>query len=148
MDSSSPFHVILHEPQIPQNTGNIGRICVGFNARLTILGKPGFDMGEKALRRAGLDYWKHLSWELIMDETSWTPPPRIFALSSKADKSLHEENFQPGDAFIFGSEDRGLPDRLRSRFPLLKIPAPGPIRSFNVANSVAMVLLEAHRQQL
>lgn len=144
--SHPSFQVCLLEPKIPQNTGNIGRLCVGLGARLLILGTPAFDLSDKARRRAGLDYWEHLEWEHQSDAEAWVPPKRVFALTKFATETIWETSFEPGDTFLFGSETTGLPDSWRERFPGIRIPMVGPVRSFNLANAVAMTLSEATRQ--
>ncbi len=146
------FHVVLVEPEIPQNTGNIGRTCVGSRADLQLVGKLGFKITDKNLKRAGLDYWQHLRWKHISSYESWTEsvanPKRVFYFSTKATKKFYEVEFQEGDSFVFGKETKGL-DLLSLNVPqeqLVKIPMYGPIRSFNVATAVNVVLFEALRQ--
>jgi tRNA (cytidine/uridine-2'-O-)-methyltransferase len=147
-----PFRVVLIEPEIPANTGNIGRTCVGLNAELHLVGKLGFIITDKRLRRAGLDYWPHLNfshhnnwekwWEKIED------PARVFFFSTKAEKTYFEHRFQPGDWLVFGKETSGLGPEIIARYreSLLKIPMTGPIRSLNLATTVAVVLFEGLRQ--
>jgi len=146
------FHVALIEPEIPQNTGNIGRTCVGTRADLHLVGKLGFRITDKNLKRAGLDYWQHLQWTHHSDFSVWQQqipdPKRVFYFSTKAKKSYFEANFQPGDWFVFGKETKGLDEDLLRRNPdqVLQIPILGPIRSLNVATAVTVVLYEAIRQ--
>lgn len=147
------FNIVLIEPEIPQNTGNIGRTCVGCWSHLHLVGKLGFEISDRALKRAGLDYWPHLEfthhptwedwWQQIPD------PQRVFFLSKKQiSRTLYDIEFQAGDWFVFGRETKGLDDDLLLKFSsqCATIPFPGKIRSFNLANAVAMVLGEGLRQ--
>ena len=147
-----PFRVVLIEPEIPANTGNIGRTCVGLEAELHLVGKLGFLITDRRLKRAGLDYWPHLTF---MHHPTWEhwwskveDPSRVFFFSTKASASLHQAQFQPGDWFVFGKETVGLGPEIveRHQKSLLKIPMTGQIRSLNLATSVAVVLFEAFRQ--
>lgn len=146
-----PFHIALVDPEIPQNTGNIGRICVGTGSPLHLIGKLGFSIDEKAVRRAGLDYWHHVELRRHLDiehfrhqmpDTNW----KLF--SSFGQKSYLETEYKPGDVLIFGKESTGLDMDLLERYEdrVYGIPMPGPIRSLNVANAVGIVLFEALRQ--
>jgi tRNA (cytidine/uridine-2'-O-)-methyltransferase len=146
------FNIVLVEPEIPNNTGNIGRTCVGGNASLHLVGPLGFEISDKQLKRAGLDYWKDLSWTQY---SAWEDllakierPDRIFLLSAKATKSYFDAKFEPGDWLVFGKETQGLPQGLLNRYPdqTYLIPMFGPVRGFNLASSVAMVLYEGIRQ--
>jgi len=146
------FNIVLVEPEIPNNTGNIGRTCVGTNSRLHLVGKLGFDISEKAVRRAGLDYWKdvdfvhHETWDKWMAEVK--DPTRVFYFSTKANKLYTDAEFRYGDWFVFGKETKGLDERIiqENDAQALTIPQFGPIRSLNVANAAAVVLYEAIRQ--
>lgn len=146
------FHVALIEPEIPQNTGNIGRTCVGTRSDLHLVGQLGFRITDKNLKRAGLDYWQHLQWKHHPTLSDWeaqlTQPRRAFYFTTKAQKSYFEVDYQPGDWFVFGKETKGLDESLlrRNEEQLLKIPMLGPIRSLNVATAVTVVLYEAIRQ--
>ncbi len=146
------FHVALVEPEIPQNTGNIGRTCVGLRADLHLVGPLGFSITDRNLKRAGLDYWQHLSWKLHDNIEDWSKelqnPTRVFYFSAKADKLFYEQKFAKGDWFVFGKETAGLPDEIlqRNNERCLLIPIQGPVRGYNVATAVAMVLSEAFRQ--
>jgi tRNA (cytidine/uridine-2'-O-)-methyltransferase len=148
----SLFRVALVEPEIPQNTGNIGRTCVGLNARLDLVGRLGFNITDKNLRRAGLDYWQHLRWKHFENYADWEQtieaPLRVFYFSAKAEKTLYDVEYQKGDTFVFGRETAGLDDDIlrRNADRCLLIPIIGPVRGYNVATSVAMVLTEAYRQ--
>ncbi|MBX9766658.1 MAG: tRNA (cytidine(34)-2'-O)-methyltransferase [Bdellovibrionales bacterium] len=146
------FNIVLVEPEIPNNTGNIGRTCVGGNAHLHLVGPLGFEISDKQLKRAGLDYWKDLTWTQHASwEDLWSKvedPRRIFLLSAKATKSYFDVQFQEGDWLVFGKETQGLPQPLLNQYPdqTLLIPMYGPVRGFNLASSVAMVLYEGIRQ--
>ncbi|PIS10640.1 MAG: tRNA (uridine(34)/cytosine(34)/5-carboxymethylaminomethyluridine(34)-2'-O)-methyltransferase TrmL [Bdellovibrio sp. CG10_big_fil_rev_8_21_14_0_10_47_8] len=148
----SLFRVALIEPEIPQNTGNIGRTCVGTRSELHLVGNLGFEITDKNLKRAGLDYWQHLHWTHHLSMADWQKqipdPSRVFYFSTKSSRSYFEADFQPGDWFVFGKETKGLdPDLLRQNEDrVLKIPILGPIRSLNVATAVTVVLYEAIRQ--
>jgi tRNA (cytidine/uridine-2'-O-)-methyltransferase len=148
------FNVVLVEPEIPQNTGTTGRSCVGYWSHLHLVGKLGFDVSDKQLKRAGLDYWpdlewsQHPSWEMCFKEVS--QPSRLHLFSKKAETSFYDAKFEKGDWLVFGKETKGLDSSIVRQFPgqVYRIPFPGPIRSFNLSNSVAMVLSEAFRQLL
>lgn len=151
--SAAPlFRISLIEPEIPQNTGNIGRTCVGLNSHLDLVGELGFRITDKNLRRAGLDYWQHLTWKHYPDIPSWQQslgdPTRVFYFSAYATRSMYDVEYRSGDTFVFGRETRGLPDDMlqRNQDRCLQIPILGPVRGYNVATSVAMVLTEAYRQ--
>lgn len=146
------FHVVLIEPEIGANTGNIGRTCVGLGAKLHLVGKLGFDITDRRLKRAGLDYWPHLefvhhsTWENWWSEVP--DPSRVFFFTTKAQVTLFETEFQNGDWLVFGKETKGLDAQVLAEFPtqLRKIPMIGPIRSLNIATAVAVVLFEGFRQ--
>jgi tRNA (cytidine/uridine-2'-O-)-methyltransferase len=146
------FHITLVEPEIPQNTGNIGRTCVGTRADLHLVGKLGFKITDRNLIRAGLDYWQHLKWKHHPEFSDWQQqipdPKRVFYFSTKGKKTYFEAQFQPGDWLVFGKETKGLDEDLLRRNPdqVLKIPILGPIRSLNVATAVTVVLYEGLRQ--
>ncbi|MBN9231271.1 MAG: tRNA (cytidine(34)-2'-O)-methyltransferase [Legionella sp.] len=143
------FHVILFEPEIPPNTGNIIRLCANTGARLHLIHPLGFTLDEKALRRAGLDYHQGTD---ILEYTNWQDfikqhgNKRIFALSTKAGKVYSEVPFQDEDMFLFGPESRGLHLDLLTTHHALTIPMRPNNRSLNLANSVAIVVYEAWRQ--
>jgi tRNA (cytidine/uridine-2'-O-)-methyltransferase len=146
------FHIVLVEPEIPNNTGNIGRTCVATNSKLHLVGKLGFEISDKYLKRAGLDYWKHvqLKHHPTWDEWQSEVPDsrRVFYFSTKGTRSYFDEKFQPGDWFVFGKETKGLDEKVlrENDARVLTIPQFGPVRSLNVANAVAIVLYEAIRQ--
>lgn len=146
------FHVVLVEPEIPNNTGNIGRTCVGTRSKLHLVEPLGFEINDKQLRRAGLDYWPHLDWER---HKSWKGfyekkdrPKRLIYFTTKSQQNIFDFQFLPGDAFVFGKETKGLDESLFESPDAisLKIPMLGNIRSHNLANSVSIALYEALRQ--
>ena len=148
------FHIVLVEPQIPPNTGNIGRLCIATKSRFHLIKPLGFDITEKAVRRAGLDYWKHV--DLVVHEsysefrTSLPLAARLFFFSKFAQRTLYEAKFQPGDYLVFGKETTGLPPEVQEKesASLLRIPMPGAdiVRSLNLAGSVHIALYEGLRQ--
>jgi tRNA (cytidine/uridine-2'-O-)-methyltransferase len=146
------FHIVLYEPEIPANTGNIGRLCVATGATLHLVGRLGFHLDDRSLRRAGLDYWPHV--RLVRHGTlaefeAHYPVERLFCLSAHATRPYSRVAFQPGDALLFGSESRGLPPEVLARHQerVVTIPQPGGVvRSLNLATAVGIVLYEALRQ--
>lgn len=146
------LHIVLYEPEIPPNTGNIIRLCANTGFHLHLVRPLGFEMDDKRLRRAGLDYreWQavsvHDNWQRFLDATQ---PQRIFALSTKGKCSYSEVRFQPGDALVFGPETRGLSDEFRTALGqgnILRIPMQAESRSMNLSNAVAVIVYEAWRQ--
>jgi len=145
------LNIVLVEPEIPNNTGNIGRLCVGTESRLHLIHPFGFVISDKNLKRSGLDYWVHLDWKEYQNVAEWIASvpdiSRVFLMSSHATKSYFEIEFQDGDWLVFGKESVGLSAEVLSQFENhLKIPMSTLIRSFNIANSVAFVIGEAKRQ--
>jgi len=145
------LNIVLVEPEIPNNTGNIGRLCVGTESRLHLIHPFGFVINDKNLKRSGLDYWPHLDVTEYQNVAEWKSQvpdlSRVFLTSSHAEKSYLEIEFQDGDWLVFGKESRGLSDYVLSQFENhLTIPMSKLIRSFNIANSVAFVIGEAKRQ--
>lgn len=144
--------VALVEPEIPPNTGNVARLCAATNVPLHIVGVTGFRMDDRALRRAGLDYWPHVQLTRHQDLEALyqsLPQARFVYLTTKADRPYTEWTFQEHDCLVFGRETRGLPEELlRANWEsCLKIPMPNPnIRSLNLATAVGIVLFEALRQ--
>ena len=148
------FHIVLFEPEIPPNTGNIIRLCANSGSQLHLIHPLGFELDDKRLRRAGLDYHEfagvqeHANFDAFCETVA---PKRLFGLSTKASRFYHEVEFEPGDALLFGPESRGLPDvvrePLRQKGKLLRIPMMEDSRSLNLSNSVALILYEAWRQQ-
>ena len=147
------LNVVLVEPEIPNNTGNIGRLCVGTNCRLHLIHPFGFVINDKNLKRSGLDYWVHLDVTEYQNIADWTSiisdKSRVFLMSSNAENSIYENNFQDEDWLVFGKESVGLSQEFLNLFPenqQLTIPMSNLIRSYNIANSVAFVVGEAKRQ--
>ncbi|MFC6878044.1 tRNA (cytidine(34)-2'-O)-methyltransferase [Flavobacterium myungsuense] len=145
------LNIVLVEPEIPNNTGNIGRLCVGTESRLHLIHPFGFVINDKNLKRSGLDYWVHLDVTEYQNVAEWkakiTDESRVFLMSSHATKSIYDVEYQDGDWLVFGKESVGLSQEVLDQFENhLKIPMSNLIRSFNVANSVAFVVGEAKRQ--
>lgn len=147
------LNIVLVEPEIPNNTGNIGRLCVGTESRLHLIHPFGFVINDKNLKRSGLDYWVHLDVTEYQNVSEWLEQipdqSRVFLMSSHAEKSYLENKFQDGDWLVFGKESVGLSKDFLALFPQenqLTIPMSNKIRSFNIANSVAFVVGEAKRQ--
>ena len=135
------FHIALIHPEIPQNTGNIGRLSLGVGARLHLVKPLGFDISEKAVRRAGLDYWKDV--DLQIHETieaflQWTEGRDCHLFSTKAQCSFAKAKVDKGSVLIFGSETKGVSSRIHQLFPSVCIPMAQRIRSYNLSNSVAI----------
>jgi tRNA (cytidine/uridine-2'-O-)-methyltransferase len=145
------LNVVLVEPEIPNNTGNIGRLCVGTESRLHLIHPFGFVINDKNLKRSGLDYWVHLDVTEYQNVAEWTAQiqdtSRVFLMSSHATQSIYDVEYQDGDWLVFGKESVGLSQEVLAQFEHhLKIPMSNLIRSFNIANSVAFVVGEARRQ--
>lgn len=147
----TPFRIVLVEPQIPQNTGNIARLCACTGSELYLIGKLGFVITDKHLKRAGLDYWedvniKHLSTLEELQE-QYTDNS-FYYISTKAKRYYSDQKLNPGDFLVFGSETKGLPKDLIESNPdrSLRIPMKEEQRSLNLSNSVAVVLYDALRQ--
>ncbi|MBD0724555.1 tRNA (uridine(34)/cytosine(34)/5-carboxymethylaminomethyluridine(34)-2'-O)-methyltransferase TrmL [Flavobacterium sp. L1I52] len=147
------LNIVLVEPEIPNNTGNIGRLCVGTESRLHLIHPFGFVINDKNLKRSGLDYWVYLDVTEYQNVSEWLEQipdqSRVFLMSSHAEKSYLENKFQDGDWLVFGKESVGLSKDFLALFPQenqLTIPMSNKIRSFNIANSVAFVVGEAKRQ--
>jgi len=140
------FHIALFEPLIPQNTGNIGRLAVGLDVPLHLIHPLGFKIDEKAVRRAGLDYWRdvklveHDNLHAFLD---WLGERKVYVLSKKATRSYVDAAYPRGSVLLFGKETTGVPDALRDKFTSLKIPMPGTTRSLNLSNAVAVVAYQA-----
>ena len=145
------LHVVLYQPDIPQNTGNIGRTCVAVGAKLWLIRPLGFRLDEKQLRRAGMDYWQHLDWEAV---DSWSdvrqrlPAARCWCLTKFGTRMVWDADFQPGDILLFGSETRGLPQSILDEQPSrnLKLPMLPAVRSLNLASTANTAVYEAVRQ--
>ncbi len=145
------FNIVLFQPEIPQNTGNIGRLCVGLGATLHLIKPLGFSLEDRYLKRAGLDYWKYLKLNVYEDYSSFfkkNKPARIFYFSKKANEIYWNAQYDKGDFLVFGRETTGLPDWIlfNSKNNVFRIPMPGKTRSLNLSNSVAIVAYEAFRQ--
>ncbi len=147
-----PLNVVLVEPLIPQNTGNIARLCVGTGSVLHLVRPLGFDISDKAVRRAGLDYWPHLDLEVHENWDSFLGSlptgARLFGTSKRASKPYAHVQFQAGDYLLFGKETTGLDPAILEYLgdSVLCLPRFGPVRSLNLGNAVAVVLYEALRQ--
>lgn len=146
------FNVVLYQPEIPPNTGNIIRLCANVGADLHLVHPLGFDLDDAKLRRAGLDYreWarirEHRDLDACIDALG---DARVFAVSTRGATPFHEVAYRPGDAFVFGSESRGLPDAVLARFPaerVIRLPMTPGNRSLNLSNAAAVVVFEAWRQ--
>ena len=145
------LHVVLFEPEIPHNTGSVGRTCVAVEAKLWLVRPLGFQLDDYHLRRAGLDYWQHLqhqvvnSWEQLIEEL---PSPKKWLFSTHAQRPYDQAEFCEGDALVFGNESSGLPRRwIDDAGPdALRIPVHEKVRSLNLSNSVAVACYEAQRQ--
>ena len=145
------LEVALYQPLIPQNTGNIGRLCVGFEANLHLIEPLGFDIDDKKLKRAGLDYWSHLRWERHKNFSSFhdkNQHKKIVCLSKRADTLIYDYKFKSNSLLLLGQETKGVPNNLLSQYNIerIKLPMLGSIRSYNLANAAAMGLLEFYRQ--
>ena len=146
------LHVALWEPEIPPNTGNVARLCAATGARLHLVGRLGFRLDDRSLRRAGLDYWdavdlvRHVTFEEFERDTG---VGRIWLVETPAPRPYTRANFRDGDCLLFGAESRGLPPGVRDRYAAthVGIPMPsGKVRSINLATAVGIVLYEALRQ--
>lgn len=146
------LHVVLHQPDIPQNTGNIGRTCVAVGAKLWLVRPLGFRLDEKHLRRAGMDYWPHLEYEVVdswqellqklpQDSTMWL-------IENAGGKLLWDVEYNRGDVLVFGSESRGLPEAIldEHRNHIVELPMREAVRSLNLASTVNTAVYEAVRQ--
>ncbi|WP_437194429.1 tRNA (cytidine(34)-2'-O)-methyltransferase [Planctomicrobium sp. SH527] len=157
------LNVVLYEPEIPQNTGNIGRSCVAVGAKLWLIRPLGFLMDDRYLKRAGMDYWKHVDCEVVdnwnhllqrLEESRQTEgesqaaPPRFWFSTKFATKLAWEAEFQPGDVLVFGSESKGLPPSIReaNKENCIKLPMLETVRSLNLASTANTVIYEAVRQ--
>lgn len=147
-----PLNIVLHEPEIPANTGNIGRTCVATGSRLHLIEPLGFHLNEKAIRRAGMDYWKDLDVSTYLDYEDFlrkNPGAKVYYASTKAPRIYTEVEYEEDCFLMFGKESGGIPEEILVRHPdtCVRIPMVGDIRSLNLSNSVAIVLYEALRQQ-
>ena len=146
------FNVVLVEPEIPPNTGNVGRLCLATQSTLHLIKPFGFNLDDRQLKRAGLDYWEDVdvrTWKSFEEFQRAQPPDaRYFFLTTKTDRAYYDVEFKEGDFLVFGRETRGLPEKLleANAGNCLTIPMHGT-RSLNLANAVGIVLFEAVRQQ-
>ncbi len=146
------MNIVLLEPEIPANTGNIGRTCVATGTTLHLIKPLGFDISDKAVRRAGMDYWKSLdlhvyeNYEEFLEKNNY---PKIYMATTKGQKVYTEAEFEPDAYIMFGKESAGIPEEIlmANKDTCIRIPMIGEIRSLNLGNSVAIVLYEALRQQ-
>ncbi len=145
------LHVVLIEPQIPPNTGNIARLCAATDTPLHLVGPLGFSLDDRAVRRAGLDYWDkvdlwvHPDWRSFRDAIA---RERCLYFSANARRDYREAPFRPNSCLVFGNETEGLPPRILEKHPdrCFRIPMPGGVRSLNLANAVSIVLYEGLRR--
>jgi tRNA (cytidine/uridine-2'-O-)-methyltransferase len=147
--NSSPFQIVLVDPEIPPNTGNIARTCAATGTPLHLVGALGFQLSDKYLKRAGLDYWEHVDLHYHPDFASFRQQSqsRLVFTSARRGQPVWDFVFAPGDCLVFGSESQGLPaDLLDSAENIVTIPIFGAVRSLNLANAVAVVLFEGLRQ--
>ena len=145
------MHIILHQPEIPANTGNIGRTCVATGTSLHLIEPLGFRLDEKAIKRAGMDYWEHLDVTRYMNYQEFKekhPDARIWMATTKAKHVYTDVSFGPDDYIMFGKESAGIPEEIlvENEETCIRIPMLEQIRSLNLSNSVAIVLYEALRQ--
>jgi tRNA (cytidine/uridine-2'-O-)-methyltransferase len=145
------MHIVLYEPEIHYNAGAVGRTCVALGAKLWLVRPLGFRLDDRHLRRAGLDYWQHLDWEVVDNWQAITErlaDKRFWFLSKTAQRCYTEAEFLPDDVLVFGSESRGLPRSIldANRDHTLRIPIRPEVRSLNLSVSVGIIAYEARRQ--
>lgn len=143
------LHIALYQPEIPPNTGNIIRLCANSGAKLHLIYPLGFELDDKRMRRAGLDYHEWASVVHYHNEEAFilqNQSRRVFACSTKATQSYDKIAYKDEDMLLFGPETRGLPENLRQRYSCIRIPMRADSRSLNLSNSVAIILFEAWRQ--
>ena len=145
------LNIVLFEPEIPANTGNIGRTCVATGTRLHLIEPLGFRLNEKSIKRAGMDYWEHLDVTRYInfeDFLEKNPGAKIYMATTKAEKAYTHVEYGPDDFIMFGKESAGIPEEILLQYPetSVRIPMIGDIRSLNLGNSVAIMLYEALRQ--
>jgi len=151
VNSEPLLHIVLFQPEIPQNTGNIGRTCVATGARLWLVRPLGFRMTDARLKRAGLDYWQHLEWEAVDDWAALRArigERRMWLFSRHVHRPYTQAEFAAHDALVFGSETQGLPESLLAEYSdtTLRIPMRDEARSLNLASAAAIGIYEAMRQ--
>ena len=140
------LHIALVNPEIGPNTGNIGRLCLGIGARLHLVHPLGFQINEKQVRRAGLDYWKHVDLqehESLSAFLAWLEGRRFYLYSTRGEDAYASIAHAVGDVLVFGKESTGLPGALLARYGGYRIPMPGPVRSLNLANCASVVAFHA-----
>ena len=145
------LNIVLHEPEIPANTGNIGRTCVATGTRLHLIEPLGFRLNEKAIKRAGMDYWEHLDVTTYIDYRDFmekNPGAKIYMATTKSPNLYTDVKYEPDCYIMFGKESAGIPEEILKEHPdtAVRIPMLDEIRSLNLSNSVAVVLYEALRQ--
>lgn len=145
------MNIVLFEPEIPANTGNIGRTCVATGSRLHLIEPLGFRLDEKSLKRAGMDYWKDLDVTTYIDYEDFlekNPGAKIYMATTKGPQLYTDVSYEPGCYIMFGKESAGIPEEIlvENQETAIRIPMIGAIRSLNLSNSVAVVLYEALRQ--
>ena len=145
------INIVLLEPEIPANTGNIGRTCVATDTHLHLIEPLGFKLNEKALKRAGMDYWKDLDVTTYIDFNDFlekNPGAKIYMATTKAEKTYADVEYEDGCYIMFGKESAGIPEEIlvEHKEDCIRIPMVGDIRSLNLGNSVAVILYEALRQ--
>ncbi len=151
-DNATLFRIVLIEPEIPQNTGNIGRTCVGTDCELHLVEPMSFEITDAQLKRAGLDYWQHLKWYTHKSYKDWyskvEDPSRVFYFTTKVQKTYYQIDYKPGDWLVFGKETKGLPPEIIHSHleQSITIPQPGKVRSLNLATAVAIAVYEGYRQ--
>ena len=148
---NNSFNIVLFEPEIPQNTGNIVRLCACTGSRLFLIGKLGFSLSDKYLKRAGLDYWESVNitkYNYLEELQADFPESNFYYLTTKSKKLYTSKQYKKGDFFVFGPETRGLPETILNNNPdtAVTIPMAEGQRSLNLSNSVAIVVYEAIRQ--
>ena len=140
------LHVVLYQPEVPPNTGNAGRLSLALGLRLHVVHPIPFSMDEKAVRRAGLDYWKDVDLQEHANPEAfwaWCAGRRVHVFSSHAERSYTDADFEAGDVLLFGRESVGLPPEIVATHTAWRIPIPGPVRSLNLSNAVAVVAYQA-----
>lgn len=151
---SKPFNIVLVEPEIPPNTGNIARLCAATNTKLHLVYPLGFKITDKELKRAGLDYWhlldveEHENWNVFLHRFAHSPSRHFWFISTRGEKNIWDVEFSPGDFLIFGSETKGLKEEIlnANKEQIISIPMNGQARSLNLSTAVGIVLYEALRQ--
>jgi len=149
---SEALKVVLYQPEIPWNTGNIGRTCVAAGAELHLIEPLGFDLSEKEIRRSGLDYWRHLKLFLYKDVAAWEAAlpagAPVLAFAAAAGTPYWEAPYSAGCWLLFGRESTGLPPEVLSRYPSYRMPVRPEVRSLNLSTAAALAVYEAARRGL